>query len=111
MVGAMSTTWWNCCAHRAVVRDVAGPGDHHRVARAAEIGASSLVPLNGVPPAQAQPAWYMLSVRGEPSTARPPMRSSAAICCSTVLAMLFCASSSLIEPCWPSALEPLSPKM
>ena len=69
------------------------------------------MPLKGVPPAQAQPAWYMLSVAPVPSASRPPMRSSAAICCSTVFGMLFWARSSLIEPCWPSADEPLSPKM
>ena len=73
--------------------------------------ATSLVCWNGVFPAQAQPAWYMLSVLGPPSASRPPSLSSAAICCSMVLGMLFCASSSLMVPFWPSALEPLSPKM
>ncbi len=73
--------------------------------------ASSLVPLYGVLPAQAQPAWYMLSVFGEPSTSSPPRSSSASMCCSTVVGMPFCASSSLIVPFWPSAEEPLSPQM
>ncbi len=73
--------------------------------------AISFVYWNGVLPAQAQPAWYMLSVFGPPSASRPPIFSSAASCCSTVLGMPFCASSSLIVPFWPSALAPLSPKM
>ena len=33
------------------------------------------------------------------------------MCCSTVVGMPFCASSSLIVPFWPSAEEPLSPQM
>ena len=73
--------------------------------------ATSLVWWNGVLPAHAQPAWYMLSIFGPPSASRPPSPSSAAICCSIVFGILFCASSSLIVPFWPSALEPLSPKM
>ena len=73
--------------------------------------ATSLVWRNGVLPAQAQPAWYMLSVLGLPSASRPPIFSSAASCCSTVFGMPFCASSSLMVPFWPSALAPLSPKM
>jgi hypothetical protein len=60
--------------------------------------AGSLVPLYGVLPAQAHPAWYMLSALGEPSASRPPSSASAAICCLTVLGMPFCASNSLIVP-------------
>jgi hypothetical protein len=61
----MSLTWWNCA--RGVRRrlDALGPGDDHRVARAAEVRGDELGVRNGVLPAQAQPAWYMLSVFGD----------------------------------------------
>ena len=73
--------------------------------------ATTLVDLYGVLPAQAQPAWYMLSVFGDPRTASPPRSSSALMCCSTVDGMPFWAISSLIDPFCPSADEPLSPQM
>ena len=69
------------------------------------------MPLYGVLPAHAQPAWYWLSTFGVPSTSRPPSSSSAWMCMSTVVGMPFWASSSLIVPFWPSPEEPLSPQM
>jgi hypothetical protein len=75
------------------------------------VAATSLVDRNGVLPAHAQPAWYMLSVLAVPSASRPPIFSSAASCCSIVFGIPFCASSSLIVPFWPSAEAPLSPQI
>ena len=60
--------------------------------------ASSFMPLYGVLPAHAHPAWYWLSVFGEPRTSRPPISSRASMCMSTVVGMPFWASSSLIVP-------------
>ena len=73
--------------------------------------ATSLVYLNGVSPAHAQPAWYMLSTLGPPRASNPPILFSASICCAMVLGIWFCASNSLMVPFCPSALEPLSPQM
>ena len=69
------------------------------------------MPLYGVLPAQAHPAWYMLSTLGEPRRSSPPISSSAWMCMSTVVGMPFWASSSLIVPFWPSPDDPLSPQM
>ena len=110
-VGAMSFTWWNCA--RGAGSGLMPLGHEMTIGLRVppKCEATSLVWWNGVLPAQAQPAWYMLSVFGEPRASRPPIFSRAAICCSTVFGMPFCASSSLMVPFWPSALAPLSPKM
>ncbi len=73
--------------------------------------AMSLVYFKGVLPAQAQPAWYMLSVLEVPRASRPPSDFNASSCCWMVLGIWFWASSSLMLPIWPSALAPLSPQM
>ena len=111
MVGTMSLTWWNCA--RGMSSGLMPFGHEMTIGLRVppKCDAISFVYWNGVLPAQAQPAWYMLSVFGPPSASRPPIFSSAASCCSTVFGMPFCASSSLIVPFWPSALAPLSPKM
>ena len=69
------------------------------------------MPLYGVLPAQAQPAWYMLSVLGVPSTVEPAQLVQRVDVLSTVVGMPFWAISSLIVPFCPSADEPLSPQM
>jgi hypothetical protein len=107
----MSLTWWNCA--RGVPSGLIFAGQEIAIGERVppKWAATSLVDLSGVLPAQAQPAWYMLSVLWLPMASSPPILLSAAICWSTVFGMLFWASSSLIEPRWPSALAPLSPKM
>ena len=71
----------------------------------------SLVPWYGVLPAQAHPAWYMLSVLGPPSASSPPSSFSALMCCEILVGIPFCASCSLMVPFRPSDEEPLSPQM
>jgi hypothetical protein len=107
----MSFTWWNC--ERGVLSAVIRAGQEIAIGLRVppKCEATCFVCRNGVSPAQAQPAWYMLSTFGPPSASRPPSLFSASSCCSTVLGMLFWASSSLMLPRCPSALEPLSPKM
>src|ERR1700720_254974 len=111
MVGTTSLQWWNCALGAVSGLILAG----HRTAIGLRVPpkceANSLVPLYGVLPAQAHPAWYMGSVFGEPSTSRPPISSRASMCCLMVVGIPFCASNSLIVPPWPSDEEPLSPQM
>ena len=104
-------TWWNCGRGVASGLIFAGHDTAIGLRVPPKCAATSLVDLYGVLPAQAQPAWYMLSVFGEPRTSSPPRSFSALMCCSIVVGMPFCASSSLIVPFWPSADEPLSPQM
>ncbi len=73
--------------------------------------ASSFIPLYGVLPAQAHPAWYMLSALAVPRASRPPISFIAWMCICTVDGMPFWASSSLIVPFCPSPDDPLSPQM
>ena len=107
----MSLTWWNC--DRGVLSGLIPFGQEMTIGLRVppKCAATSLVDRNGVLPAHAQPAWYMLSTFGPPRTGNPPILFIAAICCSMVFAMLFWASNSLTLPFWPSALEPLSPQM
>src|SRR5947209_1560070 len=110
-VGAMSLTWWNWLRGVGSGLIIAGQRTAIGLRVPPKCDAISLVPLYGALPAHAQPAWYMLSVLGEPSTPSPPRDSTALMCWSMVLGMPFCASSSLIVPAWPSAEAPLSPQM
>ncbi|MNT74500.1 hypothetical protein D3C72_2133250 [compost metagenome] len=90
----MSLTWWNC--ERGVVsgRMPRGHDTTSGVRVPPKCAAISLVLWNGVEPAQAQPAWYMLSVLRPPSASRPPKPSSSSRCCEIFVEMRFCASSS-----------------
>ena len=106
----MSLTWWNCA--RGVLSGLIPFG--HETTSGLRVPpkweATSFVYWNGVSPAHAQPAWYMLSVSGPPMALRPPSPSRASSCCCVVFGMPFWASSSLMLPFWPSALDPLSPQ-
>jgi hypothetical protein len=94
----MSLTWLNCDRGVPSCLILAGQETTIGLRVPPKSEAISLVYLNGVLPAQAKPALYMLSVAGDPKASSPPRRSSAAICCSVVLGMLFCARSSLMVP-------------
>ena len=107
----MSITWWNC--GRGVASGLMDFGQEIAIGWRVppKCAATSFVDRYGVLPAHAHPAWYMLSVFGEPSASSPPSSSSALMCCAIVVGMPFCASSSLIVPFCPSAELPLSPQM
>ena len=97
---------------RLVRLDALRPGDRQRIAGAAEMRGDQL----GVVERRAacpRPAGVIHVVGLRRRRARRARRScsaprAAARPCS---GFWFCASSSLIVPFWPSALEPLSPKM
>ena len=68
----MSLTWWNC--DRGVLSGLIPFGHETTIGLRVppKCAATSLVDRNGVLPAHAQPAWYMLSVLGEPRAGSPP---------------------------------------
>ena len=71
----MSLTWWNC--DRGVLSGLMPFGQETTIGLRVppKWAATSLVDRNGVPPAHAQPAWYMLSVFG-PTRAPAARRGS-----------------------------------
>ena len=75
----MSLTWWNC--DRGVLSGLIPLGQETTIGLRVppKCAATSLVDRNGVLPAHAQPAWYMLSTLGQPRAGSPPTFVSAAI--------------------------------
>ena len=71
-VGTMSLTWWNC--DRGILSGLMPLG--HETTSGLRVppkcAATNFVDLNGVLPAHAHPAWYMLSTFGPPSAGIPP---------------------------------------
>ena len=67
----MSLTWWNC--DRGVLSGLIPFGHEMTIGLRVppKCAATSLVDRNGVLPAHAQPAWYMLSIFGPPRAGKP----------------------------------------
>ena len=70
----MSLTWWNC--DRGVLSGLIPFGQEMTIGLRVppKCAATSLVERNGVLPAQAQPAWYMLSIFGPPRAGKSAER-------------------------------------